>query len=129
MHIGRASLFPLIASCLVLAGCGSDQAIVWSAKAASPNGQLVVSAETTQVAGPGTAWVGTSVHLEQAKVAHPLLILSFTNESAYPAGATAVTLRWLSNSQLDVTYRSGATIDFQAVKALGVTITLEKQGA
>ena len=129
MHIGRAALLLLIASCLVLAGCGSDQAIVWSAKAASPNGQLVASAETTQVAGPGTAWVGTSVHLEQANVAHPLLILSFANDSAYPPGATAVTLHWLSNSQLDVTYKSGAAIEFQAVKALGVTITIEKQGA
>ncbi|TAL74803.1 MAG: hypothetical protein EPN56_09905 [Rhodanobacter sp.] len=129
MHIGRATLFPLIASCLALVGCGSDQAIVWATKAASPNGQLVASAETTQVAGPGTAWVGTSVYLEQARVAHPLLVLSFANESAYPPGVTAVNLHWLSNSKLDVTYKSGAAIEFQAIKALGVTITIKKQGA
>jgi hypothetical protein len=61
--------------------------------------------------------------VEQTKVARPVLVLGFTNESAYPSGVTAVTLHWLSNSRLDVTYKAGATIEFQAIKALGITIT------
>src|SRR5690348_10807868 len=117
----------LFALCMLLAGCGSDQATIWSAKASSPNGQLVASAYTTQISGPGTAYVGTVVHLAQVKAHNNLLVLGFTNASAYPSGATAVGLHWLSNSQLDVTYKSGATINFQAIKALGVSITAHQQ--
>lgn len=117
----------LFALCMMLTGCGSDQATIWSAKASSPNGQLVASAQTTQISGPGTAYVGTVVHLAQARARNRLLILSFTNASAYPSGTTAVDLHWLSNSQLDVTYKSGATINFQAIKALGVSITAHQQ--
>ena len=115
--------------CALLVGCGSDQATIWSTKLASPNGQLTASASTTQIAGPGNNWVGTTVYLEQTKVARPVLVLSFSNESAYPAGATAVALHWLSNSQLDVTYKEGATIEFQAIKAIGVAISTHKPAA
>ncbi len=125
----QASRLAALLICASLVGCGSDQATIWSAKSASPNGQLTASASTTQIAGPGNNWVGTSVYLEQTKVARPLLVLSFSNESAYPAGVTALTLHWLSNSQLDVTYRNGATIDFQAVKALGVDISIHQPAA
>lgn len=115
--------------CALLVGCGSDQATIWSTKSASPDGQLTASASTTQIAGPGNNWVGTTVYLEQTKVARPVLVLSFSNESEYPAGVTAVTLHWLSNSQLDVTYKDGATIEFQAVRAIGVAISTHKTGA
>jgi hypothetical protein len=115
--------------CALFAGCGSDQATIWSTKSLSPNGQLTVSASTTQITGPGNNWVGTTVHLEQTKVARPVLVLSFSNESASPADVTAVKLHWLSNSQLDVTYKNGATIEFQAVKALGVVISTHKSAA
>ena len=117
-------------SCLLLAGCGSNQATIWSAKAKSPNGQLVAFAQTTQYGGPGTAYVGTVVYLKQQRNSQPpLLILGFVNDSAYPAGITSINLRWLSNSQLDVAYKSGATIDFQAIKALGVAISAHEQAS
>lgn len=119
----RVSLPAVVFVCAILPGCGSADAIIWSAKATSPDGQLAATASTTQVAGPGNNRVGTSVYVEQTKVARPVLVLGFTNESAYPSGVTAVTLHWLSNSRLDVTYKAGATIEFQAIKALGITIT------
>lgn len=115
-----------IVGCVLLQGC-HDQATIWSTTAVSPNGQIIASAETTQWGGLGTAYVATGVYLKQPKSSQPpLLILGFTNESAYPAGVTAVNLRWLSDSQLDVTYKPGATIDFQAIKALGVDISVHK---
>ncbi len=125
MNLMRATWQVIIVSCVLLAGCGSDQATIWSAKAASPSGLLIASAHTTQISGPGTAWVGTKVYLGRG--ADPLLILSFANGSAYPAGNTAVKLHWLSNSQLDVTYKPGATIEFQAIKAFGVAISVHEQ--
>lgn len=115
-----------IVGCVLLQGC-HDQAVIWSTSAVSPNGQLIASADTTQWGGLGTAYVATGVYLKQSKSSqHPLTILSFINESAYPAGVTEVKLSWLSDSQLDVTYKPGATIDFQAIKALGVNITVHK---
>jgi len=112
--------------CALLVGCGSDKATIWAAKSASPDGQLTALARTTQISGPGNNWVGTAVYLEQTNVARPILILSFSNESAYPNGVTALTLHWLSNSQLDVTYKEGAAIEFQGVKAFGVAISTHK---
>ena len=128
--LGRMKLFRslvpvVIGSCALLLGC-SDQAIIWSAESASPNGQFIASAQTTQYGGPGTAYVGTEVYLKQAGSKSPLLILGFANGSAYPSGVTAVGLHWLSNSQLDVTYKATATINFQAVTALGVAISVNK---
>jgi hypothetical protein len=124
MHIKWQAI---IVCCVLFAGCDSDQAIIWSATDASPNGALIASAHTTQTGGPGTAFVGTEVILEQAKIANKIAILGFSNESAYPTGATAVKLHWLSNSHLDVTFKPGATIEFQAIKALGVTITTHEE--
>ena len=125
----QATRLAALVLCASLVGCGSDQAIIWSTKSASPNGQITASASTTQIAGPGINSVDTTVYLEQTKVARPVLILSFSNQSAYPAGVTAVTLHWLSNSQLEVTYKDGATIEFQAVKAIGVAISTHKSAA
>lgn len=122
MNLMRATWKVIIVSSVLLAGCGSDQATIWSAKTASPSGLLIASAHTTQISGPGTAWVGTKVYLGRENGADPLLILSFANGSAYPASTTAVKLHWLSNSDLDVTYKPGETIEFQAIKAFGVAI-------
>jgi hypothetical protein len=108
---------------LFLSSCG-DYATIWSTQLKSPAGRLVASAETIQNGGPGTAYVDTEVYLKQpGSSQQPVLVLGFSNDSAYPSGHTAVQLRWLSESQLDVKYKSGATLDFQAVKALGATIT------
>ena len=122
----QTTRFATLLVCALVVGCGSDHATIWSTKTASPNGQLTASASTTLNSGPGNDWVGTTVYLEQTKVARPVLILSFSNESAYPTGVTAVALHWLSNSQLDVTYKDGARIEFQAVKAIGVVISTRK---
>jgi hypothetical protein len=129
MNLMRAKWQAIIVSCVLLAGCDSDQATIWSAIAASPNGVLIASAHTTQISGPGTAFVGTTVSLGVAKDTKPLVILGFANESAYPAGVTAVKLHWLSNTELDVTYNSGATISFQAIKAYGVAITAHQKAS
>jgi hypothetical protein len=122
----QAMVLVTICSCALLSACG-DSATIWSAQAESPNGHLIATAQTIQNGGPGTASVDTAVYLKQPKSSQPpLLIVGFTNESAYPSGITAVQLHWQSNSQLDITYKSGATIDFQAIKALGADIAVHE---
>ena len=125
-HVARTLT---LLSCILFAGC-DDSATIWSAQVKSPNGNLVATAETVQNAGPGTGYVGTSVYLKQSNIKQePLLVLGFSNESAYPSGVTALQLHWQSSSKLDVTYKPGATIDFQAIKALGVDITVHQESS
>lgn len=55
------------------------------------------------------------------------MILELANESAYPAGATAVTMRWITPTHLSIAYQGHAAIDFQVVKCAGVDVSLEKK--
>ena len=83
------------------------------------------SARTEQFGGLGTAGVFTAVYLKQSGQS-PVMILSLSNESAYPLGITAVNMTWITPSHLSITYKGHATINFQAVKCAGVEITVEK---
>lgn len=115
-----------ISLCVLSTSC-SDDATIWSATVNSPNGQLIATAQTIQTSGPGNNSVGTAVYLKQPRSAYPpVTVLGFSNESAYPTGVTAVELHWQSNSKLDVTYKAGATIEFQAVRALGADISVHQ---
>ena len=127
----RIVLYMAIASfCAFLAGCSGAVSTVWaSAKAVSPNGQIVASASTTDTDGSGINDVFTTVNLKFQNSAEPIAVLVFNNESAYPKGATAVELQWLSNSHLDVTYHAGASTTYQEVKTFGITITIHKAGS
>ena len=49
--------------------------------------------------------------------------MDFSDESAYPANAANVKMRWVTNSHLDVAYAEGLKINFQAIKAAGLDIT------
>lgn len=109
---------------MVLAGCSKGTDIIWSSKEISPDGVWIATAKTSQNAGPGTASVSTEVDLTSAHSAYPpFIILGFTNTTAYPVGVTAVKMKWITNSHLDVIYNSDAVLEFQAIKASGVTIT------
>jgi len=115
-----------ISLCVLSSSC-SDDATIWSAKVDSPNGQLIATAQTVQTSGPGNNSVGTAVYLKQPLSSYPpVMVLGLSDESAYPVGVTAVELHWQSNSKLDVTYKAGATIEFQAVKALGADISVHQ---
>ncbi|WP_267226715.1 hypothetical protein [Dyella silvae] len=127
-HIRKARLVLLVCVVwlsLLVAGCDREPVVIWSARASSPDGLLIATAQTYQWAGFGNNYVGTTVELHQSsdRTAQPNVILSMTNDSAYPAGTTAVTMRWTSNNSLDIAYPGGATLDFQAILALRTDIT------
>lgn len=114
-------------ACVALASCSSDIADIWSAKVPSPDGSRVAHAYTLQSSGMGTASVGTGVYIERPGSSTPSTqVAGFSNESAYPAGVTAVKMTWVGNSQLEVTYARGAELNFKATQAEGVEIAVHK---
>jgi hypothetical protein len=104
---------------VVLAGCSSNSASIWSGEAKSPSGRWVATATTKQTGGPGTASVDTAVYLRwSASSWPPTLVLGLSNETAYPLGITAVRMSWVTEDHLDLGYCEGA-VGFQAIKAGG----------
>lgn len=89
---------------------------------------FIAQAQTMTTGGFGTAASPyTAVYLKFARGSWPsTLILSFMNPVAYPVGVTAVRMRWITNTHLDVTYTKPATLSFQAVQAVGVQITIHQ---
>ena len=74
----------------------------------------------------GTAAVITTVYMGQhGNNRAPLEILELWNGSAYPEGVTQVQMNWLSPAHLEVVYQK-ATVNFQAVRLAGVTITVRE---
>lgn len=123
----------IVALFVQLSGCSLsslDSATVWSAKSKSPDGKIVASAETIEIGGFGTAGPpATFVHLKYARVPGAGdLILGFGNPTARPVGVTAVKMKWVTNTHLDVTYTKPANLGFQAIKADGVQITVHQTG-
>ena len=109
-----------------LAGCEPNSAAIWSDKAPSPSGRWTAAATTIQTGGPGTASVGTTVHLQWTGTqAPPTLILGLENDTAYPLGITAVRMTWRTEGQLDLGYCEG-TVTFQAVTDGGVAIRVHR---
>jgi hypothetical protein len=112
---------------LFLSGCGSGCSEVWSAEATSPDGKWVSRAITTECSGFGTGYVSTAVSLNQPSASrHATDILYLVNENARPIGVTAVTLKWITSSHLDITYYSGAAVTFQVIKYAGFDISAHK---
>ena len=129
MKVLRTMKLTLLAGFVLLAGCGQHFGPpIWSTQAASPDGKLIASAETTQTGGFGTAYASTNVALRQPWEKHSIVILSFddNNIPSLPVGDTAVGLHWLSNSHLCVTYGKNVGVLFQAIKALGTDISIEQ---
>jgi hypothetical protein len=117
----------VLLACVALASCSNGPAEIWSAKVLSPDGSRVAHAYTLQSSGMGTASVGTGVYIERPGSSTPSTqVAGFGNESAYPAGVTAVKLTWVGNSRLEVTYAKGAELNFKAAQADGVEIAVHK---
>jgi len=116
----------ILAACTLISGC-NDSSIIWSREIQSPNKNLVAIAQTEQYGGFGTDAVYTLVSLKQNK-REPTVILSLSNESAYPLGVTVVDMIWVTPTHLKVIYKGHATIEFQAIKCCGVDVSVEKKG-
>jgi hypothetical protein len=114
----------LIATLLTVSACSDDQAIIWQAHVKSPDGHYLANAATTQQSGPGNAALYTVVKLSQREGDEGFDILTFSHHSTQELGGGAVTMSWVDNKTLHVTYVPSSTVDFQAVRGAGVTIEL-----
>ncbi len=122
------NLIVIVGLCIFGLGC-NEGSITWSTEAYSPDGVWHATAHTRQWGGPGTAFVETTVYLDQSRVkGPPTLILAFTHQYS---SRMYLKLEWITAKHLDVTYgygesgRPGDHVDliFQAVKNNGVEIT------
>jgi len=106
-------------------GCSQGNETTWSNESKSPDGAWVVSAHTEHTQGGfGTGWEGTLIQLKQSfKEAKPVDVLDFDDDPEPPKDIQA---HWISPSHLQITYRGNPRINFQAVKAFGMDISVER---
>jgi len=109
--------------CLWMSSCKNTER-TWSAQAKSPDGRYVVKAETLRPGGWGTgAPAQTTVDLNYTSGHQSSSeILTFVDGSEEPDGMN-VAIRWLSPTQVELSYKGHPTIEFQAVKCRGVDIS------
>jgi hypothetical protein len=117
----KIMLLPSVSMCVLIFAC-KDVATIWSTEVPSPDGQWLATARTDQYGGPGTAGLLTTVYLKRTeRPPPPIQILMFSQNTA----SIDLKMNWLTPSQLEVTYRGEATLDFQAVKCAGVDISMQ----
>jgi hypothetical protein len=122
----RKTLWLLIFGVCVSASSCDGPKTTWSAESRSPDGKMVVQARTIEPSGIGTGDIGTFVYLNWTSGSQsPTIILAFSDGSDKP-GDKSVGVKWLSPSHLELTYKGPRTIDFQAVKAHSIDITVRE---
>jgi len=105
-----------------MSGCKASPS--WSAEAKSPDGKMIATANTFEQSGFGTGWVQTTVYLNWTRGKQPkMLILAFSDGPSVPGGMN-VGMNWLSPTHLELSYKGERPLDFQAVKAGGVDISV-----
>lgn len=121
----RGIWFLIFGVCVSASSCGGPKT-TWSAESRSPDGKMVLRARTIQASGIGTGNIGTFVDLNWTSGSQsPTIILAFSDGLDGP-GDKNVEMKWLNPTHLDLTYRGTRTIDFQAVKAHGIDITVRQ---
>ena len=110
--------------CLLTISCRNTER-TWSAKAKSPDGRYVVTAETLRPSGWGTGAPPVTVVDLNYTSGHQSSseILTSTSNSDEP-DAMNVGIIWLSPGLLELTYKDHPSIEFQAVKCRGVDISI-----
>jgi hypothetical protein len=103
----------------------------WSTDSKSPDGKLIATARSYDGGGFGASGPSvTNVYLNWAAGSQkPVQVLGLHDESDKPV-ETRVEMRWLNPTHLEIIYNAKVqAIDFQAVKFVGVDITLRDLAA
>ena len=113
-------------ACLLTSGCDPAHEIISSTESRSPNGHWVASDNTVRYSGPRNAAVISSVYLQRADKSKPEVeILEFFHDGPASQTGIGLTMKWADPSHLAVAYNGHASIDFQAVEAADVNISLQ----
>jgi hypothetical protein len=128
----------LMLLCLSVNGCHRDVPTIWHSELKSPDGAWVAIAHTEQDGGFGSAYIGTSVDLERTNGTvnrgKPFNVLNFdclgpaphayVLDNANAGGTIDLHMRWLTPSNLEVTYNGKATVNLQVARFAGVNVSL-----
>src|SRR5690348_17089215 len=106
-------------------GCKSSKTI-WSAESHSPDSKVVASVHAVArnrglsiISG-----VDSSVYLNWATGSkQPMLVLELADASDASVD-THVDMNWITQDHLEITYKGNQTVVFQAVKWMGINITV-----
>lgn len=125
--LGKAAIVLfLIGACVLLASC-SGGATVWSAQVKSPDATWIASARTVQYGGPGNAGLYTYVYLNaKGSSRSPVMMLLFDDEYVTPGNRTHVKMTWVTQKHLEIAYKSGVTIEYQAIKYSGIDVSVKQ---
>jgi hypothetical protein len=110
----------IIGFCVLVSGC--DSPTTWSSESRSPDGKMIATARTDQTSGIGTGNPGTFVFLNWTTGSQsPTIILALGPDAP---GNANVGMTWLTPKHLELTYEGPRTLDFEAVRAHGVDISV-----
>ena len=135
----RAISLVIIGVCVPTSGFSRptiDDLTIWKAEVQSPDRLLTASVRTTQNGGFGSARIDTVVYLKQSRGSQPPVeVLAFdchdppprpyVLDDANAGGTIGLTMKWLTPLHLQVTYNGHADLYFQAVRALGINISVQ----
>jgi hypothetical protein len=108
--------------CVLVSGCSKDAATIWSTESVSPNGLWVAEAHTDQYGGPGTAGIISTVSLKRVTGRQDKIeVLQLSHNVTT---SIDLKLNWLTSSHLEITYNQASSVDFQAIRAAGMDITV-----
>lgn len=121
----KITLLLIFVAFVLMSGCNGSETI-WSAEAKSPDGKVVASARAI-LRNKGLSIISgidTDVYLNWAADKRPpMLILNLADGSDAPSD-TNVEMKWLTPTQLELTYTGNRSLGFQAVKWAGVDISV-----
>jgi hypothetical protein len=132
--IRRAMLLIILGLCVLAVAC-ERAPTVWKAEARSPDGSWIASARTVQNGGFGSAHIDTIVYLKWTKDSNPPQeVLGFAchgpvprpyvlDNAANAGGTIDLTMKWVTPSHLEVTYKGHPDLYFQVVRIAGIDIS------
>ncbi len=123
------ALLPLLII-LLLSACGEDKKTIASSTSQSPDGSWVATVDVIQYGGPGTAGLQTQVSLSPSRQPdHRAQILLIEDNQVTSSIGRDVSVSWQGAGHLNVRYPKGSVVDFQAIKAAGITVSSEEVGS
>ena len=123
--IARIAIFiGVIGLCVLDSGCQDNSR--WGL-AISPDGKRIARIHTVEPGPMGIGVFGTTVDVNWTEGSQqPVIVFEVGNGPSEPNGL-AVGLRWLDSAHLQIIYKHGQTIDFQAVKCCGIEISASEE--
>lgn len=118
-----------MALCALMCGCG-NQKTIWSVDVPSPDGRVVASARAL-VRNQGLSIISgtdTDVYLKWASGSRgETSVLELADASDQPID-TRVEVQWISPTHVELTFKGNQTVVFQAVKWVGIDISVRDLG-